>query len=137
MVQLYSSGLTVAAGAAFPLNNVIYSKGSTVTHGAPVTTELNQRGVYRVHCDAYGTLVTAGEFTIQLSRDGVPMVGGISSTSVAAGDVGSVSFECLVVVPQTNCPCNCTSAPVTIQVNNASEVEVTDAYINVIVTKLC
>lgn len=137
MVQYYSTGVDVAAGGFFPLNNAAYFKGQTVTHGAPATLELNQRGVYMVSVDSFATLATAGVYTIQLYRDGVALPQAINSTNVAAGEIGSTSFQTLVVVPLNNCPCNCTSAPVTLQVANASTVDVTDAHVNVVVTKIC
>ena len=137
MVQYYSTGVDVAAGGFFPLNNAAYTKGQTTTHGAPATLELNQRGVYMVSADSFATLATAGVYTIQLYRDGVPMPQAINSTSVTAAGIGSTSFQTLVVVPNNNCPCNCTSAPVILQVANASTVDVTDAHINVVVTKIC
>ena len=54
MLQLYSDGIAVAAGAAVPLNNITYAKGSSATHLAPATISLNQRGVYLVQCDITG-----------------------------------------------------------------------------------
>ena len=62
MLQLYSDGLTVAAGAAVPLNNITYAKGCTATHNAPATISLNKRGVYLVSVDAYGSVSDAGDF---------------------------------------------------------------------------
>lgn len=137
MVQYYSTGVDVAAGGFFPLNNAAYVKGQTTTHGAPATLELNQRGIYMVSVDSYATLEGAGDFSIQLYRDGVALPQALNTTSVAAGEIGATSFSTLVTVPQSNCPCNCTSAPVTLQIANASEVDITDAHVNVVVTKIC
>lgn len=137
MVQYYSDGVTVAAGGFFPLNNAAYSKGCTATHGAPATIELNKKGVYSVEVDSFATLEAAGDFSIQLFRNGVAQTQALNTTTVAAGEIGSTHFQTFVVVPANNCACSCTSAPVTIQVANASEVEVSDAHINVTVTKIC
>ena len=60
MVQYYSTGVDVAAGGFFPLNNAAYTKGQTTTHGAPATLELNQRGVYMVSADSFATTVVSG-----------------------------------------------------------------------------
>lgn len=137
MVQYYSDGVTVAAGGFFPLNNAAYSKGCTVSHGAPATLELNKKGVYQVNVDSFATLEAAGDYSIQLYRNGVPMAQAINTTTVAAGEIGSTHFSTFVVVPNDNCACNCVSAPVTLQLANASVVDVTDAHVNVSVTKIC
>lgn len=137
MLQLYSDGLTVAAGAAVPLNNITYAKGNSATHLAPATISLNQRGVYLVKVDAYGSVAAAGEFGVQVAVNGVPRLDAINESTVATGDMAAVSTNCIVTVQQSDCPCNCTSSATTVQVINPSEVEATDAHYNVIVTKLC
>ena len=73
MVQYYSTGVDVAAGGFFPLNNAAFSKGCTASHGAPATIELNKKGVYNVEVDSFATLEAAGDYSIQLYRNGVPM----------------------------------------------------------------
>jgi len=37
MLQMYSDGINVAAGAAVPFNNIAYSKGTSAIHSAPAT----------------------------------------------------------------------------------------------------
>lgn len=137
MLQLYSDGLTVAAGAAVPLNNITYSKGTSATHLAPATISLNQRGVYLVKCDAYGEPAGAGDFGVQIAVNGVPRLDAINLTTGAVGALSSVATQCIVTVAQTDCPCNCTSSATTVQLINPSEVGAADAHYNVIVTKLC
>lgn len=137
MLQLYSDGLTVAAGAAIPLNNITYSKGCSATHNAPATISLNSRGVYLIKADAYGSVSAAGEFGIQIAVNGTARLDAINESTVAPGDVAAVATQCIVTVAQSDCPCNCTSAPTTVQIINPTAVEATDAHYNVIVTKLC
>lgn len=137
MLQLYSDGLTVAAGAAVPLNNITYAKGSSATHLAPATVSLNQRGVYLIKCDAYGEPAAAGDFGIQIAVNGVPRLDAINVATGAVGSFSSVSTQCLVTVAQTDCPCNCTSSATTVQLINPSDVGAVNAHYNVIVTKLC
>ena len=138
MIQLYSDGLTVAAGATIPLNSIVYFKGNSATHSAPATVELNQRGVYLIKVDAYGAPTAEGEFGVQVVVNGVPRVDAINlQTVAAAGDFGAVSTHALVTVAQSDCPCNCTSAPTTVSLINPTEVEAEDAHYNVIVSKLC
>ncbi len=138
MIQVYSDGLTVAPGATIPLNSIVYFKGNSATHSAPATVELNQRGVYLVTVDAYGAPTEEGEFGVQVVVNGVPRLDAISQTTVsAAGDFGAVSTHAIVTVAQSDCPCNCTSAPTTVSLINPTEVEAASAHYNVIVSKLC
>ena len=55
MLQAYSSNLTIAANAAYPFNNVTIDKGCGETLSAPASIQLNQRGVYLVEVDGFGT----------------------------------------------------------------------------------
>lgn len=137
MIQVYSDGLDVAAGATIPLNNIAYLKGNSAVHTAPATVALNTRGVYLVKADAYGTPADAGNFSIQLAVNGVPRLDAISEATVAVGDYAAVSFNCIVTVAQSDCPCNCVSAPTNITLVNPSDVGATDGHYNMLVTKLC
>ena len=108
MVQYYSDGVDVAAGGFFPLNNAAYSKGCTVSHGAPATLELNKKGVYCVSCDSFATLEAAGDYSIQLYRNGVAQAQAVNTTTVAAGEIGSTHFSTFVqrkppTLPARNC----------------------------------
>ena len=138
MIQVYSDGLTVAPGATIPLNSIVYFKGNSATHSAPATIELNQRGVYIIKVDAYGAPTDEGEFGVQVVVNGVPRVDAINlDTVAAAGDFGSVSTHAIVTVAQSDCPCNCTSAPTTVSLINPTEVEAASAHYNMSVSKLC
>ncbi len=136
MIQVYSDGLTVAAGGTYPLNNVVFYKGNTAVPAGAGGIALNKRGVYSVQVDGFATLAGAGDYSIQLTRNGVALPQAISTTTLTAAGSASGSFSTLVVVEDNDCCCNWTSSAVTIGVLNPSEVEVTDAHINVIVTKL-
>jgi len=136
MIQVYSDGVTVAANGTYPLNNVVFLKGNTAVAAGAGGVALTKRGVYNVHVDGFGTLADAGDYSIQLTRNGIPLPQSISTTTLTAAGSAAGSFEALVVVEESDCPCNWTSSAVTIGVINPSEVEVTDAHINVIVSKL-
>ena len=137
MLQLYSDGLTVAAGATIPLNNVTYAKGCSATSSGG-TILLNKRGVYLVTVDAYGAVAAAGNFGVQIAVNGVPRRDAINqATATAVGDLVSAKTQAFVTVAQSDCPCNCTSAPTTVQIINPSDVGATDAHYNVTVSKLC
>lgn len=136
MIQVYSDGVTVAANGTYPLNNVVFLKGNTAVAAGAGGVALTKRGVYNVHVDGFGTLADAGDYSIQLTRNGIPLPQSISTTTLTAAGSAAGSFEALVVVEESDCPCNWTSSAVTIGVINPSEVEITDAHINVIVSKL-
>lgn len=137
MVQVYSDGLTVAAGATIPLNNITYLKGNSAAHTAPATVTLNKRGVYLVKVDAYGIPDAAGTFGVQVAVNGIPRLDAINEATAATGEYGAVSTNCIVTVAQNDCPCNCVSAPTNITLVNPSDVGATDAHYNMIITKLC
>ena len=136
MIQAYSDGVTVAANGTYPLNNVVFLKGNTAVVAGAGGVSLTKRGIYNIHVDGFATLAAAGDYSIQLTRNGVPLPQAISTTTLAAAGSASGSFETLVVVEESDCPCNWTSAAVTIGVLNPSTVEVTDAHINMVVSKL-
>lgn len=138
MIQIYSNGLSVAAGATIPLNSIVYFKGNSATHSAPATIELNKRGVYSVKVDAYGAPTAVGDFGVQITVNGIPRADAINQTAVeTAGNYGSASTSCLVTVAQSDCPCNCTSSPTTISIINPTVTAADDAHYNVTVTKIC
>lgn len=138
MIQLFSDGLTVAAGATIPLNSIVYLKGNSATHSAPATVELNKRGVYAVKVDAYGAPTDVGEFGVQIVVNGSPRIDAINQgTASTAGDFVSVNTSCIVVVSQNDCPCNCTAMPTTVSLINPTEIEAENAHYNLTVTKLC
>lgn len=136
MIQIYSDGVAVASGGTYPLNTAVFFKGNTATQNAVGSAGLNNRGVYNVHVDGFATLADEGVYSIQLTRNGVPLPQAISSMTVAAGDIGSGSFETLIVVEDSNCSCDWTSVATSLGVINPSESDVTDAHINILISKL-
>ena len=96
MLQAYSSNLTVAADTYFPFNNVTIDKGCAEKLSGPSSIELNQRGVYLVEVDGFGTGVSAGTGTIQLYVNNVAYPQALSSYPSSAGDVSNFSFKTFV-----------------------------------------
>lgn len=135
MLQAFSSDLTISANAAYPFNNVTVDKGCAETLSAPASIQLNQRGVYLVEVDGYGTGSAAGENTAQLYVNGVAYMQGISSYTTAAATVANFSFKTFVQVNENNCRCNCISSPTVLQVINGEQ-PLTDAHVNIVVTKI-
>lgn len=136
MLQAYSSNLTMTADTAFPFNNVTVDKGCAETLSAPASIQLNKRGVYLVEVDGFGTGGATATGTTQLVVNGVAQPQAISSYGASSGVVSEFGFKTLVQVTENNCPCNCTSSPTVLQVLNGAA-ELTDAHINVVVTKIC
>ncbi len=136
MLQVYSDGVTVAAGGTYPLNNATFYKGNTVVQSAAGTAALTKRGVYLVQVDGFGTLAGAGDYSIQLAVNGTPLPQAISTTTLAAAGSASGSFSAIVTVADNNCPCDWTASATNVSVINPSTTEVTDAHINMIVSKL-
>jgi hypothetical protein len=134
MLQAYSTGIDVDVNTAVPFNNVKMRKGCTAVLSGASTVELNKCGVYMIKVDAFGSAGTTGDITLQLAKNGVLQPDAISTDTGATGDNSTLSFECLVQVPQNNGPCPCSEAT-TVQVMNTG-VAVTDLHCNIVVTKL-
>ena len=136
MFQAYSSNLAVDANAMFPFNNVVLDKGCGETLSAPATIQLNQRGIYLVEMDGFATPDAATEVSVQLMVNGVLQPQAITSFVPAAiTDTRAFGFKTFVRVLENNCQCNCLTSPTTLQfVNGATAL--TDAHINVVVTKI-
>ena len=136
MFQAYSSNLAVDANAMFPFNNVVLDKGCGETLSAPATIQLNQRGIYLVEMDGFATPDAATEVSVQLVVNGVLQPQAITSFVPAAiTDTRTFGFKTFVRVLQNNCQCNCLTSPTTLQFQNGATA-LTDAHINVVVTKI-
>lgn len=136
MLQVYSSNLAVDANTVFPFNNVVVDKGCGETLGAPATIQLNKQGVYLVEMDGYATPEAATEVSVQLMVNGVAQPQAISAFVPASiTDARTFGFKTFVRVLQNNCNCNCLTSPTTLQFMNG-DTAITDAHINVVVTKI-
>lgn len=136
MFQAYSSNLAVDANAVFPFNNVVLNKGCGETLSAPATIQLNQRGVYLVEMDGFATPDAATEVSVQLMVNGVLQPQAITSFVPASiTDARTFGFKTFVRVLENNCQCNCLTSPTTLQFQNGATA-LTDAHINVVVTKI-
>ena len=135
MLQCYSNNISIGANTAIPFNNVTIDKGCAETLLAPASIQLNQRGVYLVEVDGFGTGAAAANGSIQLAVNGVAYPQAISSFTTAAGDISNFGFKTFVQVAENNCPCNCISSPTTLQVLNGTAA-LTEGHVNVVITKI-
>lgn len=134
MLEAYSTNLTLVADQAIPLNNVTIQKGCTAVLSAPATIQLNKCGVYMISCNMSATSTNAGDVSIQLSKNGIPQPQAIATESVEAAGTANLAFTTLVQVTSNNSNCPCAS-PTLIQIIN--DAAVTEANVNVVVTKIC
>ena len=136
MLQAYSDNLAVAANTVFPFNNIVMDKGCGETLSAPATIQLNKAGVYLVEMDGYATPDAATAVTIQLVVNGLAQPQAISSFGPASLTYArTFGFKTFVRVLENNCPCNCLTAPTTLQFING-DTAISDAHINVVVTQI-
>jgi len=137
MLQAYSSNLAVDANSVFPFNNVAVDKGCAETLSAPATIQLNKMGVYLVEMDGFATPEAATEVSVQLMVNGVAQPQAISSFVPASiTDTRTFGFKTFVRVLENNCNCNCLTSPTTLQFMNGNTA-ISDAHINVVITKIC
>lgn len=137
MIQVYSDNLAVAANAAYPFNNVFLDKGCGEVLSAPATIQLNKRGVYLVEVDGFATPDAATAVSTQLYVNGVAQPQAVSTfVPAAVTDTRAFGFKTFVRVMENNCNCNCYTAPTILQILNG-ETAVSDAHINVCITKIC
>lgn len=136
MLQVYSSNLALDANTVFPFNNIVVDKGCGEALSAPATIQLNKAGVYLVEMDGFATPEAATEVSVQLIVNGVAQPQAISSFVPASiTDTRTFGFKAFVRVLQNNCNCNCLTSPTTLQFMNG-DTAVTDAHINVVITKI-
>lgn len=136
MLQVYSDNLEVAVNSAFPFNNAVVDKGCAETLSAPATIQLNKQGVYLVEMDGFATPDAATDVKIQLLVNGIPQpqaISGFMGTDITATQ--AFGFKTFVRVLENNCQCNYLSGPTTLQFMNG-ETAISDAHINVVVTKI-
>lgn len=136
MLQVYSDNLAVDANAVFPFNNVVLDKGCGEALSAPATIQLNKQGIYLVEMDGFATPDAATVVSVQLMVNGVAQPQAITSFVPASiTDARTFGFKTFVRVLENNCPCNCLTAPTTLQFMNGTTA-VSDAHINVVITKI-
>mgnify|MGYP002771451824 FL=1 len=136
MLEAYSINQTIATNGILPFNSVSLKKGKTAVLSGVSSIELNCSGVYEIVLDVGGLPGAAGNIEIVMTKDGVQQSQSmISIPTVVATEGIHGSITTLVQATKNNGTC-CCSSPTTIQFLNTG-VELTQATINVVVTKLC
>ena len=135
MLEVYTIGQTLTSGSAIPFNNVQIEKGKTAVLTAPSTISLNAAGVYMVAVDGEMIGTAAGDGTVRLSRDSLPVAAAAATATLAAAATVPYEFTTLVQVPYNNSPCCCASSPVNLQLVYTGPAATGNA--NVCVTKIC
>ena len=125
MLEVYSLNVNAAAGAAFPLTNVVLQKGASAILEGAGTIQFNKCGIYMLTVNGSA----AAAITVQAMKDGV-----LLPYAQATGT--NPSFQTLIQVTEnnTNCPC---SSPTTVQLMNSGDAAATATVLNAVVTKIC
>lgn len=136
MLEAYSTNQTIINGGVLPFNSVSLKKGKTATLNGVSSIELNTSGVYEIILNLSALPTSSGDVVINMAKDGVTQAQSsidISTVVTTQGVHGTVST--LVQVSKNNGACCCSSPTVIQFINNG--VGLTNANMNVVVTKLC
>jgi hypothetical protein len=123
------STATVAANGVLPLTTIVRRRGQSVQQSND-SVVLGAPGYYHVSVNATFTAPVAGNVTLELRQDNLPVSGGTASATIttATTEVRSLSFEAIIRVP-------CCAAPVTLSVVNTG-VAITTSNISLAVEYL-
>lgn len=136
MIEAYAKNQSIPATTGIvPFTGVSLKKGQTVELNGVNSIQLNKCGVYEVIFNATALAGTAGEITIEMTKNGVTqsqatttITGATTTTSV------NVPITTLVQVKDNN-SCCCCDAPTILQFINTGVAITADT--NVVVTKIC
>ena len=106
------SAASIAENGVLPLTTIVRRRGQCIQQSND-SVVLGAPGYYHVTVNATFTAPVAGDVTLQLRQDNLPVSGGTASQTIttAATEVRSISFESIVRVP-------CCGSPVTLSVIN-------------------
>lgn len=136
MLEAYSKNQTIlATTGVIPFNSVTLKKGCTAELNGVSSIQLNKCGVYEVIFNATALATTAGDITVQMTKNGVAqpqatrtITGATVATSV------NVPIATLVQVTDNN-SCRCCDTPTILQFINTGVAWTGD--IDIVVTKIC
>lgn len=136
MLEAYSKNQTIpATTGVIPFNSVTLKKGCTAELNGVSSIQLNKCGVYEVIFNAMALATTAGDITVEMTKNGVAqpqatrtITGATVTTSV------NVPIATLVQVTDNN-SCRCCDTPTILQFINTGVAWTGD--IDIVVTKIC
>lgn len=136
MLEAYSKNQSIAATTGIiPFNSVSLKKGCTVELNGVNSIQLNKCGVYEILFNATALATTAGNITIQATKNGVSQPQG-SGTVVGATTSTSVNIPISTLVQVTdNNSCRCWDSPTVVQFVNTGVAWTGDT--SVVITKIC
>lgn len=136
MLEAYSKNKTIAANDVLTFDSVSLVKGCTAKLNGVSSIELNKKGVYEITLDVIGTPSESGVVTINMLKDGVVLQQGIINIPLVATTVSISPSNTVLVTVERDYVGTCSSSPTTIQFVNVG-VGLTNANLNVVVTKIC
>lgn len=136
MLEAYSKNQTIpATTGVIPFNSVTLKKGCTAELNGVSSIQLNKCGVYEVIFNATALATTAGDITVEMTKNGVAqpqatrtITGATVATSV------NVPIATLVQVTDNN-SCRCCDTPTILQFINTGVAWTGD--VDIVVTKIC
>lgn len=136
MLEAYSKSKAVdATTGIIPFDSVTLKKGCTAQLNGVSSIQLNKCGVYEVIFNATALATTAGNITVEMTKNGVAqpqatrtITGATVATSV------NVPIATLVQVTDNN-SCRCCDTPTILQFINTGVAWTGD--IDIVITKIC
>ena len=131
MLEAYSKGVSIAAGAALTFsNNVLFNRCTAIVLSGAGTVAITKPGLYEVVLDGVVLADTAGDIEIQMIRNGVALPqGSIAITGATTATGIPFSVRTFVEGPEGCCRKN--NTPVAIQWENAGEAFTGDVHVTV------
>lgn len=136
MIEAYAKNQSIPATTGIvPFTSVSLKKGQTVELNGVNSIQLNKCGVYEVIFNATALAGTAGNVTIEMTKNGVTQPQATTTiTGATTTTAVNVPISTLVQVKDNN-SCCCCDAPTILQFLNTGVAVTADT--NVVVTKVC
>lgn len=103
MIEAYSTNITATPNAVISFNTVSLKTGEVVTMEGNTAFSLNRSGIYNIEFNATATATTAGNVSVQLYKNGVPITQTLSTATLSNDGSQTLSFSTLLKVGC--CPC--------------------------------
>lgn len=136
MLEAYSKNQTITATTGIiPFDSVTLKKGCTAQLNGVSSIQLNKCGVYEIIFNATALATTAGNITVEMTKNGVAQTQATRTiTGATVATSVNVPIATLVQVTDNN-SCRCCDTPTILQFINTGVAWTGD--IDVVVTKIC